>query len=43
MNEALVLPMSAVALCLLAAFVLDGMIGLERKRHILVQLVSGGA
>jgi len=33
MNEALVLPMSAVALRLLAAFVLGGIIGLERERR----------
>jgi len=33
MNEALVLPMSTVALRLLAAFVLGGVIGLERERR----------
>ena len=33
MNEALVLPMSTVALRLLAAFVLGGIIGLERERR----------
>ncbi len=49
MNEVLVLPMSTVALRLLAAFVLGGIIGLERERrdrpaglrtHILVTVAS---
>ena len=49
MNEALVLPMSTVALRLLAAFVLGGVIGLERERrdrpaglrtHILVTVAA---
>jgi len=49
MNEALVLPMSAVALRLLAAFVLGGIIGLEREQrdrpaglrtHILVTVAA---
>ena len=49
MNEALVLPISTVALRLLAAFVLGGVIGLERERrdrpaglrtHILVTVAA---
>ena len=49
MNEALVLPISTVALRLLAAFVLGGIIGLERERrerpaglrtHILVTVAA---